>query len=78
MQKKTIYLNLQLLFDKAPGLIATWFKYKNVNPNVAAKDIKAALIQLVHAGIIHMIYASSASGIPLITTQNEKNLNYYS
>ncbi len=70
--KKTIHLNLQLLFEKAPGLIAQWFKYKNVDPNIAPKDIKAALIQLVQAGIIHLVYASNASGIPLITTQNEK------
>ena len=70
--KKTIHLNLQLLFEKAPGLVARWFKYKNVSPDLAPKNIKIALIQLMHAGIIHLIYASSGSGLPLITSQNEK------
>ncbi len=70
--KKTIHLNLQLLFEKAPGLVAKWFKYKNVSPDLAPKNIKIALIQLMHAGIIHLIYASSGSGLPLITSQNEK------
>lgn len=70
--KKTIHHNLELVFEKAPGLIAQWFKYKNVNPNIPPKDIKIALIQLFHAGLLYPVYATSASGLPFVTTQNEK------
>lgn len=70
--KKAIHINLQLLFEKTPGLVAQWFKYKNVSPDTPPKEIKAALTQLYHAGILHPIYSTSASGIPFVTTQNEK------
>lgn len=70
--KKTIHVNLQILFDKAPGLIAQWFKYNKVNPDIPPKEIKAALTQLKHAGIIYPVHACSASGLPLVTTSNEK------
>jgi len=70
--KKTIHHNLQLVFEKAPGLIAQWFKYKNVSPDTHPREIKTALIQLFHAGLLYPIYATSGSGIPFVTTQNEK------
>jgi uncharacterized protein len=70
--KKAIHLNLQLLFEKAPGLVGQWFKYKNVNPDTPPKDIKTALHQLYQAGILHPIHATSAAGIPLVINKNEK------
>lgn len=70
--KKTIHHNLQLVFEKAPGLIAQWFKYKNVDPNIPPNNIKIALTQLFHAGLLYPIYVTSASGVPFITTKNEK------
>jgi predicted AAA+ superfamily ATPase len=70
--KKAIHRNLQLVFEKAPGLVGQWFKYKNVNSDTPPKEIKAAVTQLYHAGILHPIHATSASGIPLAITQNEK------
>lgn len=63
---------LQLLFEKAPGLIAQWFKYSKVDPNVQPKDLKAALRKLEDAGLLHLVHTTSASGLPLITTMNEK------
>jgi predicted AAA+ superfamily ATPase len=70
--KKTIHHNLQLVFEKAPGLIAQWFKYKNVDPNVPPKEIKTALTHLFHAGLLYPIYSTSASGLPFVTDVNEK------
>lgn len=69
---KGIHLNLRLLFDKAPGLVGQWFKYKNVSIDIPPKDIKLACTLLCHAGILHPIYSTSASGIPLSITQDEK------
>lgn len=69
---KGIHLNLRLLFDKAPGLVGQWFKYKNVSTDIPSKDIKLAYTLLCHAGILHPIYATAASGIPLSMTQNER------
>ncbi len=62
---KTEYRYLQMLFDKAPGLIATHFKYVNVSPEVKSREIKRALEQLSNAGLIHQIYATSGNGVPL-------------
>lgn len=70
--KKTKHKYLSLLFEKAPGLIASWFKYSKVDPNVHPKEIKAVLEQLCQAGILYQVHHTSASGLPLITTQSEK------
>lgn len=70
--KHTQHKYLQLLFEKAPGLIAQWFKYSKVDPNVQPKALKAALEKLEDAGLLHLVHTTSASGLPLITTMNEK------
>ncbi len=64
--------HLQTIFTKAPGLIAQWFKYTKVDPDVSSRVLKEALIKLSHAGLIILVYASSASGLPFITHMNEK------
>jgi predicted AAA+ superfamily ATPase len=69
---KTQYKYLQLLFDKAPLLIAQWFKYVKVDPSAQSRDIKIALELLHAAHLIQLIYASNASGIPLDSTVNLK------
>lgn len=63
---------LQLLFEKAPGLIAETFKFVNVDPEIRSRDLKKALEQLQDAGLIHIVYATAASGLPLISLINEK------
>lgn len=63
---------LQILFEKAPGLIAQWFKYSKVDPEMQARDLKRALQNLCDAGLIHLIYATSAGGLPLISSVNHK------
>lgn len=69
---KTAYKHLQVLFEKAPGLVAQWFKYSKISPDITPKDMRHALTLLYNAGIFYPIYSTSASGIPFITTQNEK------
>ncbi len=63
---------LSLLFEKAPGLIAQWFKYSKVDPDIQPREMKIALQLLSLAGLIYKINSTSASGLPLTTTQNEK------
>lgn len=56
---------LQLLFIKAPSLVAQHFKYSNVTPDIRSREIKIALDQLCYAGLVYRIFATSATGIPL-------------
>jgi predicted AAA+ superfamily ATPase len=70
--KVTEHKVLSLLFEKAPGLISQWFKYTKVDPDINPRQIKTALKQLSEAGLIYRIHATSASGLPLVSTQNEK------
>lgn len=70
--KKIDYKNLRLLFEKAPGMIAQWFKYSKIDPDIRSRDLKSALEKLYDAGLIYLVYASSASGLPLIATMNSK------
>ncbi len=63
---------LQKLFDKAPGLVAQHFKYVAIDSHAQSRDIKPALAALIDAGLLYPIYHSSASGLPLNATLNEK------
>jgi predicted AAA+ superfamily ATPase len=64
--------NLQLLFERAPGLIGQWFKYSKVDPDVQSRDLKVSIEQLSDAGLIVQVFATAASGIPLIAQANLK------
>ena len=63
---------LQSLFDKTPSLIAKTFKYNSIDPGYRSREIKEAIQLLSNAGVIHVVYASSASGLPLRAQVNEK------
>lgn len=63
---------LSLLFEKSPGIIANWFKYSKIDPDAAPRDLRQALQQLCYAGLLYQVHHTSATGLPLISTQNEK------
>lgn len=63
---------LQKIFERAPGMIAQHFQYSKIDPNAQSRDLKPALEDLVDAGLVHQIYHTSASGLPLSATINEK------
>lgn len=63
---------LQMVFEKAPGIVGDHFKYSKIDPDVRSQYIKVALESLQQAGLIYYIYSTAASGIPLITLMNEK------
>ncbi len=70
--KHTDHKYLYKLYDKAPSLVSQWFKYVKVDPDIDARGIKRALELLDNSGVISRIIASTASGLPLSSTQLEK------
>ena len=69
---KTNHKYLQKLFAKAPGMIGKQFKYVKIDPDMRSRDLKTALENLCYAGLINMVYATSASGLPFGALVNEK------
>lgn len=68
---KTQHQYLQIFFERAPLIVGKHFKYVNVDRESRSRDLKVALEQLCWAGIVNRIYATSASGIPLMAQMNE-------
>lgn len=71
---KTQYKNLQTFFERVPGLVSNHFKYSHISPEHRSKDLKIALDQLVWAGLLYRVFATSASGIPLQAHVKENKL----
>lgn len=63
---------LQRVFEKAPNMVGDHFKYSKVDPDIRSVHIKSALELLDNAGLVHYIYSTAASGIPLLSLMNEK------
>lgn len=70
--KYTEHKYLELLFEKAPLHIAEWFKYSKIAPHIQSRTLKNALEKLSDAGLIHLVHATTATGVPLIGTMNER------
>ncbi len=56
---------LEMLFVKAPEIIAQQFRYVDVARDVQSRDIKEALDNLSKAGLINQVFATNATGLPL-------------
>ena len=69
---KTSIRYLQRLYEKSIGMVGQHFKYVIVDPDAPSRDIKPALEDLLDAGLIYKIQATSAAGLPLSSTANEK------
>lgn len=63
---------LQRVYDSTPGLMGQQIKYVNISPDMDSRYLKAAIADLSKAGVIHPIYSTSASGLPLNTYVQEK------
>ncbi|MBN1684786.1 MAG: AAA family ATPase [Gammaproteobacteria bacterium] len=70
--KKVNYQFLRRVFEKIPALIAQHFKYVKIDPDISSRNIKPALSALHDAGLIYPVYSTTASGIPLDASINEK------
>lgn len=57
--------NLQRMFERAPALVGEHFKFAKVDPEIRSRDLRVALDQLNWAGLVHVIHATAASGLPL-------------
>lgn len=63
---------IQRVFEKTPGLVGEKVKYANIDKDARSINIKLALDLLKHAGLLYLIYNTTASGLPLISLINEK------
>lgn len=70
--RKSDHRYLQRLFEKIPGLIGENFKYSKVDPDIKSREMKDALYMLQNAGLIYPVYSTGASGVPLVSSINEK------
>ena len=70
--ERTPHKYLEAIFSKAPGLIGKWLKYSTLDPETASKTLKNALRKLCEAGLIILVHATSAVGLPFITHKKEK------
>ena len=62
---EVLHKYLYLLFQKAPALVGKIVKYVQIDKESRSRDLKPALELLTKAGIIHQVFATTASGIPL-------------
>ena len=67
-------VHLKTVFDQLPRLIGQQTKYHTINPDVQSRFLKEAIHCLELAGVIHRVYASSATGLPL---NAQLNMNKY-
>jgi len=59
------------IFEVIPQLVGKNFKFTMIDPEVQARDLKPSLNALEDAGLIHLIYHTAASGLPLSAVMNE-------
>ncbi len=63
---------LQVCFEKVPELVGSHFRYVKISSLYQSRDLKNALDLLEYAGLIRYVQATSASGLPLQASVNEK------
>jgi predicted AAA+ superfamily ATPase len=63
---------LQTLFERSPTLVGENFSFSKIDPNLRARELRPALECLIKAGLIHLVYQTSGSGLPLISTRNDQ------
>lgn len=63
---------MKLLFEAVPRLICQHFKYSKIQPHAQSRDYIESLEVLTRTGILHRVFANSASGLPLATQILEK------
>ena len=56
---------LERLLAAIPRLLGKKFKYSHVDSDVSARDLKQPLLDLERAGLVRLVRATSAGGVPL-------------
>ena len=68
---------LDVVFANTPQQFGHKFVYKNVESEFRSNVLKEALLLLKKAGILHIAYHSSAQGLPLQATIDEKRFKVF-
>lgn len=63
--------HLSKIYDVIPNLVGKHFKYTAIDSNTQSRELKPSLKALEDAGLIHVVYHTAASGLPLNATMNE-------
>ncbi len=69
---KAQHPHLQMIYDKAPGLVGSQVTFSKIDPDSRSRDLKKAIQLLEYAGLVKQIFASAGSGLPLASTVNDK------
>ncbi|MCK4765766.1 MAG: ATP-binding protein [Candidatus Aminicenantes bacterium] len=75
--KGAALLRLQKVFDYVPAAAGEKIKYRNIDENSQARDLREAVEMLVKAAVITCVYHSKSSGIPLRVGKNDKIFKLY-
>ena len=68
---------LQTVYDKVPGMVGTQISYQKIDAEFRSRDLKNAIVLLEQAGVVKRIFATSASGLPLSATLQEKKFKLH-
>jgi len=71
------FLRLQKVFDYVPSAAGEKIKYRNIDENAQARDLRKAVDLLAKANVITCVYHSKSSGIPLKAGKKEKIFKMY-
>ena len=64
--------HLKVCFNMAPKIVGQQIKYNKIDAELRSSDLKLALSALEAASILQRVTATSAQGLPLDATANEK------
>lgn len=62
---------LQNMLASVPRLVGSRFKYSHVDPDSKARDLKQPLLDLEKAGLVRLVRASHALGVPIASDERE-------
>jgi predicted AAA+ superfamily ATPase len=65
------YRKLQTILSGVPRLVGEQIKYTRFDPDVRARDLKQPLLDLEKAGLIRLVRATTANGVPLGAGERE-------
>lgn len=66
------YRHIEKVYEQAPGIVGSRVSYKNIDPDSRSRELKRAIELLEQANIIKRVYSTTAAGLPLSSTINEK------
>jgi len=69
---KANHVYMQKILQEAPSLMSRNFQYSKIDPDMGSREIKKALNFLLEAGLLFKVTHTSAVGLPLGATANDK------